>query len=163
MLGERDTWRLCGLYAVTFGGFVGLSSFLPIFFHDQYGLSKVDAASLAAIGGAAGSFVRPFGGHLADRFGGTRVLTVVYGLAAPLLLLLSGMPSLTVGRDRLPDRDGRARPRQRRRRSSSSACASARGSASSPASSARPAASAASCCRSRSAGCTTAWAATAPG
>jgi NNP family nitrate/nitrite transporter-like MFS transporter len=94
MLREGDTWRLCGLYGVTFGCFVGFSSFLPIFFHDQYGLSKVDAASLAAVGGAAGSFVRPFGGHLADRFGGTRVLTCVYGLAAPLLLLLSGMPSL---------------------------------------------------------------------
>jgi NNP family nitrate/nitrite transporter-like MFS transporter len=38
--------------------------------------------------------VRPFGGHLADRFGGTRVLTVVYGVAAPLLLALSTMPSL---------------------------------------------------------------------
>ena len=93
-LGEGDTWKLCALYAVTFGGFVGLSSFLPIFFHDEYGLSKVDAASLAAIGGAAGSFVRPFGGHLADRFGGTRVLTIVYGVAAPLLLALSTMPSL---------------------------------------------------------------------
>jgi NNP family nitrate/nitrite transporter-like MFS transporter len=95
MLREGDTWRLCGLYAVTFGAFVGFSSFLPIFFHDQYGLSKVDAASVAAIGGAAGSILRPLGGHLADRIGGTRVLTVVYGLAAPLLLLLSGMPSLT--------------------------------------------------------------------
>jgi NNP family nitrate/nitrite transporter-like MFS transporter len=94
MLRESDTWRLCGLYAVTFGAFVGFSSFLPIFFHDQYGLSKVDAASLAAIGGAAGSILRPLGGHLADRLGGTRVLTFVYGLAAPLLLLLSGMPSL---------------------------------------------------------------------
>src|SRR3954451_1648171 len=94
MLRERDAWKLCGLYAVTFGGFVGLSSFLPIFFHDQYGLSKVDAASLAAIGGACGSFVRPFGGHLADRVGGTRVLTGVYGVAAPLLLFLAGMPSL---------------------------------------------------------------------
>jgi NNP family nitrate/nitrite transporter-like MFS transporter len=96
MLREGDTWRLCGLYAVTFGGFVGLSSFLPIFFHDQYGLSKVDAASLAAIGGAAGSIVRPFGGHLADRIGGTRVLTCVYGLAAALLLLLSSLPAITV-------------------------------------------------------------------
>jgi NNP family nitrate/nitrite transporter-like MFS transporter len=96
MLGQGDTWKLCGLYAVTFGGFVGLSSFLPIFFHDQYGLSKVDAASLAAIGGAAGSFIRPFGGHLADRFGGTRVLSFVYGLAAPLLFLLSTLPSLTL-------------------------------------------------------------------
>src|ERR1700754_824332 len=95
MLRERDAWRLCGLYAVTFGCFVGFSSFLPIFFHDQYGLSKVDAASLAAIGGAAGSFVPPFGGPLAHRFGGPRGLTVVYGLAAPLLLLLSGMPSLS--------------------------------------------------------------------
>src|SRR3954449_6086005 len=96
MLGEADTWKLCGLYAVTFGGFVGLSSFLPIFFHDQYGLTKVDAASLAAIGGAAGSFVRPFGGHLADRFGGTRVLTFVYGVAAPLMLFLSSIPSLAL-------------------------------------------------------------------
>ncbi len=26
MLGEGDTWKLCALYAVTFGGFVGLSS-----------------------------------------------------------------------------------------------------------------------------------------
>jgi NNP family nitrate/nitrite transporter-like MFS transporter len=94
VLRERDAWRLCGLYAVTFGGFVGLSSFLPIFFHDQYGLSKVDAASLAALGGACGSFVRPFGGHLADRLGGTRVLTCVYGLAAPVLLFLAGMPSI---------------------------------------------------------------------
>src|SRR4051794_4642071 len=96
MLGESDTWKLCGLYAVTFGGFVGLSSFLPIFFHDQYGLSKIDAASLTAIGGACGSFVRPFGGHLADRHGGTRVLSCVYGIAAPVLLFLSGIPSLTL-------------------------------------------------------------------
>jgi len=96
MLGQSDTWKLCALYGVTFGGFVGLSSFLPIFFHDQYGLSKVDAASLAAIGGAAGSFVRPFGGHLADRFGGTKVLTVVYGVAAPLLFFLSSLPTLTL-------------------------------------------------------------------
>jgi NNP family nitrate/nitrite transporter-like MFS transporter len=81
---------------VTFGCFVGFSSFLPIFFHDQYGLSKVDAASLAAIGGATGSFVRPFGGHLADRFGGTRVLTVVFGVAAPLLLVLSTLPAIAV-------------------------------------------------------------------
>src|SRR5919112_1336778 len=64
---ERDAWRLCGLYAVTFGSFVGLASFLPIFFHDQYGLSKVDAATIVAAGGALGSLLRPLGGVLADR------------------------------------------------------------------------------------------------
>jgi MFS transporter, NNP family, nitrate/nitrite transporter len=93
---ERDTWRLCGFYAVTFGGFVGLASFLPIFLHDQYGLSKVDAASLTAVGAALGSLVRPLGGHIADRRGGTRVLSFVYGAAGLLLLLLAGLPPLGV-------------------------------------------------------------------
>jgi MFS transporter, NNP family, nitrate/nitrite transporter len=94
LLRESDAWRLCGLYAVTFGGFVGLSSFLPIFFHDEYGLSKVDAATLTAVGAALGSLLRPVGGHLADRHGGTVVLTGVYGVAAALLLFTAGLPPL---------------------------------------------------------------------
>ena len=91
-LRESDTWRLCALYAVTFGGFVGLASFLPIFFHDQYGLSKVDAATVTAMGAALGSVLRPVGGHLADRIGGTTVLTGVYGVGAALMLFVSGLP-----------------------------------------------------------------------
>ena len=59
--------------------FVGLASFLPIFFHDQYGISKVDAATIVAVGAALGSLLRPLGGYLADRVGGTTVLTGVYG------------------------------------------------------------------------------------
>ena len=94
LLRERDAWRLCGLYAVTFGGFVGLASFLPIFLHDQYGLAKVDAAAVAAAGGALGSLMRPIGGHLADRSGGTRVLIGAYGLAAALLLFAAGLPAV---------------------------------------------------------------------
>src|SRR5262249_17270500 len=38
VLGLRDTWWFCLFYSVTFGGFVGLASFLNIFFHDQYAL-----------------------------------------------------------------------------------------------------------------------------
>jgi NNP family nitrate/nitrite transporter-like MFS transporter len=94
ILRERDAWRLCGLYAVTFGSFVGLASFLPIFFHDQYGLSKVDAATIVAVGGALGSFLRPLGGALADRHGGTTVLTAVFGIGAALLLFSSALPAL---------------------------------------------------------------------
>ncbi len=96
MLGEADLWRLCGFYAVTFGGFVGLASFLPIFFHDEYGLSKVDAASLTAVGAAAGSLLRPLGGHLADRIGGTAILTFVYASAGALLLTVATLPPLAV-------------------------------------------------------------------
>jgi NNP family nitrate/nitrite transporter-like MFS transporter len=93
ILRERDAWRLCGLYAVTFGTFVGLSSFLPIFFHDQYGLSKVDAASVVAAGAALGSVLRPVGGVLADRRGGPAVLTAVFGTGAALLLFTSALPA----------------------------------------------------------------------
>ncbi len=32
ILSQRDIWRFNGFYMVTFGGFVGLASFLPIFF-----------------------------------------------------------------------------------------------------------------------------------
>jgi MFS transporter, NNP family, nitrate/nitrite transporter len=91
-LRESDAWRLCALYAVTFGGFVGLASFLPILLHDQYALSKVDAATITAAGAACGSLLRPLGGHLADRLGGTTVLTGVYGIGAALLLFVSGLP-----------------------------------------------------------------------
>ncbi|HEX2087492.1 MAG TPA: MFS transporter [Solirubrobacteraceae bacterium] len=92
VLRERDAWRLCGLYAVTFGGFVGLASFLPVLLHDQYGLTKVDAATVTAAGAALGSLLRPVGGLLADRSGGLAVLTGVFGLAAALLLFVSGLP-----------------------------------------------------------------------
>jgi hypothetical protein len=40
LLREADTGWFCFFYSFTFGGFVGLASFLTIFFHDQYFLSK---------------------------------------------------------------------------------------------------------------------------
>ena len=41
ILAEKDTWVFNLLYVVTFGGFIGLTSFLPTFFHENYGVSKV--------------------------------------------------------------------------------------------------------------------------
>jgi NNP family nitrate/nitrite transporter-like MFS transporter len=76
-------------YAVSFGGFVGLSSFLPIYFHDQYKLSPVTAGYFTAACVFAGSFARPIGGYLADRIGGTRALSAVYAVVATILLVVS--------------------------------------------------------------------------
>src|SRR5947199_8467928 len=59
LLREPDTYWFCVLYAITFGGFVGLSSYLSIFFFDQYGLSRLEAGWAAAACGLAGSFSRP--------------------------------------------------------------------------------------------------------
>ncbi len=89
LLQQADTYWFCLLYAVTFGGFVGLSSYLSIFFFDQYHLSRVDAGWAAAAGALAGSFSRPIGGFLADRLGGLRVLSVLYPLAGIFVGALS--------------------------------------------------------------------------
>jgi NNP family nitrate/nitrite transporter-like MFS transporter len=47
-----------------------------------------------AVGAALGSFLRPLGGYLADKQGGTTVLTAVYGVGAALLLFASALPAL---------------------------------------------------------------------
>jgi NNP family nitrate/nitrite transporter-like MFS transporter len=82
VLKAHDAWWLMALYGVTFGGFVGLSSSLTIYFNAEYGLEPVIAGFFTSACVFAGSFVRPVGGALADRFGGVRTLSVVYGLAA---------------------------------------------------------------------------------
>ena len=89
VLKTPDAWWLMLLYSVTFGGFVGLSSSLTIYFNSEYGLSPVTAGFFTAACVFAGSFIRPVGGALADRHGGVRTLTVVYVLAALGLALAS--------------------------------------------------------------------------
>jgi len=89
VLSTRDAWWLMGLYFVTFGGFVGLSSSLTIYFNAEYGLPAVTAGFFTAACVFAGSFIRPLGGALADRVGGVRTLSVVYVLAALGLALAS--------------------------------------------------------------------------
>ena len=92
-LTEPGCWRLCALYAVTFGGFVGLASYAPTFFVDRFAVTPVAAATLAAAAAGAGSIARPFGGLFADRAGGARVLGVVYVVVALLSLGLGASPS----------------------------------------------------------------------
>jgi MFS transporter, NNP family, nitrate/nitrite transporter len=97
VLRMRDTWWFCLFYSITFGGFVGLASFLNIFFLSQYGLSRVEAGSFTTFCVIAGSFLRPFGGYLADRLGGVRMLTVVYLAVGVVTLGLTSLPPLAGG------------------------------------------------------------------
>jgi NNP family nitrate/nitrite transporter-like MFS transporter len=97
VLRQGDTWWFCLFYSVTFGGFVGLASFLNIFFLSQYELSRIAAGNFATLCVIAGSFLRPVGGYLADRFGGIRLLTALYLGIGILLLGLSALPPLALG------------------------------------------------------------------
>jgi NNP family nitrate/nitrite transporter-like MFS transporter len=96
VLRHADAWWFCGFYCITFGGFVGLASFLPVLFKDQYGLSAVTAGTVAAVCVLAGSFLRPLGGYLADRYGGSHVLVQLFVAAGVLLFAVSMLPSVLV-------------------------------------------------------------------
>ncbi|MCM3748645.1 MFS transporter [Paenibacillus pasadenensis] len=93
---QGDAWVFCALYAVTFGGFVGLSNYLTIFFNSQYGLAPIRAADFTTLCVIGGSLFRPIGGYLSDRIGGARMLTILYGGAALMLACVAFMPPLPV-------------------------------------------------------------------
>ena len=84
-----DVWWFMGFYGFTFGGVVGLSAALTLYFHSVYGLSAVHAGFATAACAFVGGSIRPFGGYLADRLGGVRVLGALYLAASACLILLS--------------------------------------------------------------------------
>jgi len=95
VLKNGDAWWFMFFYSVTFGGFVGLSSSLSIYYNDQYGLTPVVAGYATSACVFAGSLLRPVGGALADRIGGIRTLTIMYMVAAAALFVVSfGLPQL---------------------------------------------------------------------
>jgi NNP family nitrate/nitrite transporter-like MFS transporter len=95
VLRERELWWFCLFYSVTFGGYVGLSSFMPILLRDQYRLPAVTAGYLTALAALAGSGLRPLGGYVADRIGGVRLLSVLFLGIATMYGAASRIPSLT--------------------------------------------------------------------
>jgi len=99
-LREPDLRWMCLFYAITFGGYVGLASFLPLYLRDGYGVTPVHAGYVTAGLAFLGSCARPIGGLVSDRLGGGRVLAfllipiaVCYGLEAeqPELRVMIGV------------------------------------------------------------------------
>jgi NNP family nitrate/nitrite transporter-like MFS transporter len=74
---EKDGWVFSLIYVVTFGGFIGITTFLPTYYHDQFGVSKVQAGQLTMLAALMGAVVRIFGGWISDHWGGVNTLTVV--------------------------------------------------------------------------------------
>jgi NNP family nitrate/nitrite transporter-like MFS transporter len=84
---EKDGWAFSLIYVITFGGFIGLASFLPTYFHDQFGVTKVQAGQLTMLAALMGSAIRVVGGYISDRIGGINTLTGVLALVAVTLVL----------------------------------------------------------------------------
>lgn len=90
------TWKMSLLYAVTFGGFVAFSTYLPTYLKDVYSFDLTGAGTRTAGFAIAAVIARPIGGVLSDKLGpravvgisllGTAVLAVVVALRPPLEL-----------------------------------------------------------------------------
>ena len=94
---EKDGWAFSLIYVVTFGGFLGLASFLPSYFYDQFGVSKVQAGQLTMIAAFLGAALRVVGGWLSDHWGGVNTLTTVMAVTAVTLVLCGlSQQSLTI-------------------------------------------------------------------
>jgi NNP family nitrate/nitrite transporter-like MFS transporter len=93
-LRDRDLRWMCLFYAITFGGYVGLSSFLPLYLRDAYGVTPVHAGYITASLAVLGSCSRPIGGIISDRLGGSRVLAFLLIPIAAAYLLEAGQPDL---------------------------------------------------------------------
>ena len=87
------TWRMAFLYAVTFGGFVAFSTYLPTYLKTIYEFSATDAGTRTAGFAIAAVIARPIGGILSDRIhpkivvmislAGSAVLAAVVALQPP--------------------------------------------------------------------------------
>ena len=88
---ERDGWSFNFIYIITFGGFIGLANFLPTYFHDQFGVTKVEAGQLTMLAALMGSAIRVVGGWAADKWGGVNILTMVFGFVI-LSIIMAAFP-----------------------------------------------------------------------
>jgi NNP family nitrate/nitrite transporter-like MFS transporter len=87
---EKDGWAFSLIYVITFGGFIGLASFLPTYFYDQFKVSKIEAGQLTMLAALMGSAIRVVGGYISDRVGGINTLSGVL-IAVAVSLVLCGL------------------------------------------------------------------------
>jgi MFS transporter, NNP family, nitrate/nitrite transporter len=87
---EKDGWAFSLIYVITFGGFIGLASFLPTYFYDQFKVSKIEAGQLTMLAALMGSAIRVVGGYISDRVGGINTLSGVL-VVVSITLVLCGM------------------------------------------------------------------------
>ena len=94
IFGNKHTWSMTALYIVTFGSFIGFSMALPLSITVIFGISHVpdangvlqhtlknpnapSALTYAWIGPFVGALVRPIGGWISDKVGGSIVTQVI--------------------------------------------------------------------------------------
>lgn len=98
-LRERMSWVLSLYYFLTFGGFVAMSIYLPIFLTELFKLTPQDAGLRTAGFVLMATAARPLGGMLADRIGGRAILRIVFPTVAVMAIFMAcpSMITFTLG------------------------------------------------------------------
>lgn len=100
---KPHTWIMAFLYIGTFGSFIGYSAAMPLLIRLNFWVPEpaplgtgIYFAYYAFLGAAIGSLTRPFGGWLADKYGGARVTLGAFGaMVAGTLAVLLTLTQLT--------------------------------------------------------------------
>jgi NNP family nitrate/nitrite transporter-like MFS transporter len=98
VLAESDTWVVMLVYSITFGGFVGMSSYVTTLLVSLYQLPKLEAGLFMSLLAFTGALVRPVGGLIADRISGVRALVLLLaGISLCDFAFAAWMPPLPAG------------------------------------------------------------------
>jgi NNP family nitrate/nitrite transporter-like MFS transporter len=96
---DAHFWTMAVLYIGTFGSFIGFSFAFGLVLQNQFHRTPLSAAEITFIGPLIGSLIRPVGGWLSDKVGGTKVTFwnfVAMAASAGVVIYASGAKSLPV-------------------------------------------------------------------
>jgi MFS transporter, NNP family, nitrate/nitrite transporter len=98
-LKDGRSWILSLYYFLTFGGFVAMGVYLPIFLTEMFKLTPQDAGMRTAGFVVLATTMRPVGGTLADKVGGRTILKWVFPFTALMAIFLACpmMTTFTIG------------------------------------------------------------------
>ena len=98
-LSDRRSWILSLYYFLTFGGFVAMAVYLPIFLTEMFRLTPQNAGLRTAGFIVLATAMRPLGGTLADKVGGRAILKWVFPFVGVMAIFLACpmMVTFTIG------------------------------------------------------------------
>ena len=98
-LSQKMSWVLSFFYFLTFGGFVAMGIYLPMFLTDLFKLTPQDAGLRTAGFVLLATAMRPVGGWLSDKVGGLTILIWVFPFVTVMAFLLAvqTMVPFTIG------------------------------------------------------------------
>jgi NNP family nitrate/nitrite transporter-like MFS transporter len=94
----KNTWALVALYFTTFGGFIALTAWFPIYWSQFFQFTPVKAGIFTAIFSILASLFRVLGGSVSDKAGGekTSMFSVFLVLIASVTLIFAVTPGIAI-------------------------------------------------------------------